>query len=78
MREFCVFAGLVACAIFISMNIMIRVVSPKRYHKLVCVRKDDIQIGICFYQAKEQTQEIEKRLLEKGYANLTEFKCILS
>lgn len=43
--------------------------------KDVQIRSEDIVIGICFYQTKEHTQEIGKQLLEKGYADLTEFEC---
>ena len=42
---------------------------------VVKIRSEDIVIGICFYQTKEHTQEIGKQLLEKGYADLTEFEC---
>lgn len=41
----------------------------------VCIRKYDIQVDIRFYQTKEHTQEIGKQLLEKGYADLTDFEC---
>lgn len=42
---------------------------------VVKIRSEDIAIGVCFYQTKEHTQEIGKQLLEKGYADLTEFEC---
>lgn len=43
----------------------------------VCIREDDIQIGLIFYQTKEHTQKISKQLLEKGYADMTNFySCI--
>lgn len=52
-----------------------RMKNGKYIHEVdkICVRKDEIQIGNCFYQTKEQTQKIAKQLLEKGYADLTEF-----
>ena len=39
----------------------------------VCVREDDIQIGLNFFQTKKQTQQIGRQLLENGYADLTNF-----
>lgn len=41
----------------------------------VCIR-DDIMIGTQFIATGEHTEEIGKQLLEKGYADLTDFDCL--
>lgn len=41
----------------------------------VWIRTDDIVIKQCFYQTGEQTENIAKQLLEKGYVDLSAFEC---
>ena len=42
----------------------------------VRIRDDDIMIGTQFIATGEHTEEIGKQLLEKGYADLTDFDCL--
>lgn len=42
----------------------------------VRIRDDDIMIGTQFITTGEHTEEIGKQLLEKGYADLTDFNCL--
>lgn len=41
--------------------------------KEVQVREDDILIGVFHFKTGKRTQEIGKQILEKGYADLTDF-----
>lgn len=42
----------------------------------VRIRDDDIMIGTQFIATGEHTEKIGKQLLEKGYADLTDFDCV--
>lgn len=42
----------------------------------VIVKKDEIVIGLKFYQTKDKTKELAEKLLKEGYADFSNITCI--